>query len=440
MTAPSDLENLVRLGHESKTLDYKGAETWDTSDKKACCELVKDILAFANSGGGSLVVGVSEAPAGYNWDGLSTDELKTWDSTKVNNFVANYADPPINCNVAKVTSQGATFVVVSVPGFPDVPHLCCKDYPGVLAVAALYIRSDANASEPLKTSSDFRALFERALQNRQQKIIESVRAVMKGSEGVQAAENAVGLFTKDLRFRQVTAADATSVINDQTQRPFNGFREAWAFPGRYELERFNLTDLQRVINVAGQQTYLADPFLHTANFQGQRPTALEHSIEARYTFKNFLKRESREYWQLSQSGLFVHRMLMEEEWGSRQPEMGLYLELKTTLRYIAQALNCVCTMFEGLMDPGEPITFGTRVGGCKGRHLIVFGSPVAGLYEAAIDEIRYERTRPLVDWRAGLVDHVIEATDHILQRFNVPGWDKSGGRQIVSDLFARRLS
>ena len=65
------LIDILRRGHESKDLDYKGPMLWDESDKKACCEVVKDILGMANTLGGFIVVGVSETLAGFSWDGLS---------------------------------------------------------------------------------------------------------------------------------------------------------------------------------------------------------------------------------------------------------------------------------------------------------------------------------------------------------------------------------
>lgn len=89
--APSTRELLALLlrGHESKDLDYKGPCSWHETDKKACCELVKDILAMGNTLGGYIVVGVSEVAHGFSWNGLSSDEAITFDTTRINRFVQN---------------------------------------------------------------------------------------------------------------------------------------------------------------------------------------------------------------------------------------------------------------------------------------------------------------------------------------------------------------
>jgi len=67
----NEIEQVIKSGRETKSLDYKGATAWDEGDKKACCSVVKDILAFANSGGGYIVVGVDEHGAGFNWTGVT---------------------------------------------------------------------------------------------------------------------------------------------------------------------------------------------------------------------------------------------------------------------------------------------------------------------------------------------------------------------------------
>jgi hypothetical protein len=63
--ATNELVAILLRGHESKDLDYKAAMEWNEGDKKACCELVKDILAMANTLCGFIALGVSELPSGF---------------------------------------------------------------------------------------------------------------------------------------------------------------------------------------------------------------------------------------------------------------------------------------------------------------------------------------------------------------------------------------
>ena len=98
----NQLKEILLQDYESKDLDYKCPCQWDEKDKKACCEIVKDILAMANTLGGYIVIGVSEQDSGFKWEGLSPEQAKSFETSRLNRFVQNYADPPINTFLKKV--------------------------------------------------------------------------------------------------------------------------------------------------------------------------------------------------------------------------------------------------------------------------------------------------------------------------------------------------
>ena len=52
--------------NERRQVDFKGA--FDTGQAGDWCEVIKDIVAMANSGGGALVIGVKNdgTPSGYD--------------------------------------------------------------------------------------------------------------------------------------------------------------------------------------------------------------------------------------------------------------------------------------------------------------------------------------------------------------------------------------
>lgn len=171
MAVESDLPNrqliaILRRGYESKDLDYKGPMSWDETGKEACCGLVKDVLGMANTAGGFIIIGVSEGPSGFSWVGLSPEQLGTFETSRVNRFLQNYADPPINTLLRKIEYESQSFVLIEIPVFPDTPHICVKDYPKVLTAPTLYVRTDNNETAPIRSSSDFRIVLERAVRNR----------------------------------------------------------------------------------------------------------------------------------------------------------------------------------------------------------------------------------------------------------------------------------
>jgi predicted HTH transcriptional regulator len=99
---PPELIAILLRGFESKDLDYKGPMSWDENDRKGCCAVVKDILGVANTLGGFIVIGVSETATGFSSDGLTNDQLNTFDTSRLNRFLQNYADPPINARLRKI--------------------------------------------------------------------------------------------------------------------------------------------------------------------------------------------------------------------------------------------------------------------------------------------------------------------------------------------------
>ena len=50
---------------------------------------------MANTGGGWIVVGVSETDSGFSQHGVTDEQARSFETTRLNNFLNNYADPPI---------------------------------------------------------------------------------------------------------------------------------------------------------------------------------------------------------------------------------------------------------------------------------------------------------------------------------------------------------
>ena len=102
MSNSKELTNLILHPYESKEHEFKAAMIWDGHDKKSCCELVKDILAIANTKGGFLIIGVKETDNGFSPEGLSSEQIASFQSEEINRFTQRYAEPPINTTLQKV--------------------------------------------------------------------------------------------------------------------------------------------------------------------------------------------------------------------------------------------------------------------------------------------------------------------------------------------------
>jgi predicted HTH transcriptional regulator len=221
-----ELLSILNRGFESKDLDYKGPCKWDEGDKKVCCALIKDILAMANTLGGLIVTGVSENASGFSLDGLSPEHNASFDTSRVNRFMQNYSDPPVNALLKKIEQDGKMFAVIEVPRFPDTPHICQEDFPGVLNAGTLYVRSDNNESVAIRSSADFRLIIEQAIRNRSESLLSAMRAILKsGSIVALPDESALAKFSQQ-REDAVNSFDAQNPLKD---KKYPGYREVSFF-------------------------------------------------------------------------------------------------------------------------------------------------------------------------------------------------------------------
>jgi hypothetical protein len=174
-----DIISLIQLGEERPDLDYKD-DIDLTAGKQEKAEITKDIIAMANSGGGSIIGGVRETPKGYEWKGMSQGALGVFDSTALNEFVKNYCAPPINTTTRKVEVGGRVYGVIIVPEFAGQPHIVIKDYPGVLTTGDILVRTASNNSMRAGPD-DLRKLIDLAVQRRQGVLKDMLQAALGGS-------------------------------------------------------------------------------------------------------------------------------------------------------------------------------------------------------------------------------------------------------------------
>jgi len=170
----NDFVAIITAGTERPDLDYKEKINLEGT-KKEKAEIAKDIIAIANSGGGFIVGGVKESSSGFQRIGMTSEELRSFDSTKLNQFVNNYCDPPINSITRTIEMDGKIFGVIIVPEFGEQPHIIVKSFEGVFNEADIFVRTGNNESRRAG-SHEVRSLIEKSVTRRQsvlQHIIQS---------------------------------------------------------------------------------------------------------------------------------------------------------------------------------------------------------------------------------------------------------------------------
>lgn len=112
------LERAENAKRESRYLDFK--REFDIGSAGAWCEVIKDVVAFANSGGGIVVFGV-------NNDGTSSDSDLTkiigLDMAVITDKIRSYTDHQFSDIEIVEIARGSTRIAALVIGAAEVPMI-----------------------------------------------------------------------------------------------------------------------------------------------------------------------------------------------------------------------------------------------------------------------------------------------------------------------------
>ena len=184
----SDLLERARTAtRESKQIEFKSA--FDPTSTGGWCEVIKDIVAIANSDGGIIVFGLTD---GGTLSEARVDAVGEIDHTDLTNKIAKYTgwiDPAIE--IRDIARDGR-----SLPAFliQASPTPLAFERPGdyvdgagkprsAFAVGTVYFRHGAK-SEP-GTSADIRFIFDRQLSATRRSWLKQVRRVSRAPLGSQ---------------------------------------------------------------------------------------------------------------------------------------------------------------------------------------------------------------------------------------------------------------
>lgn len=181
------MEKIEESSKESREVDFK--ESTDFNLPKDRCEIVKDIVAMANSGGGYLLIGVKD-------DGtLSEDDVTpvlNLDLAKITDQIRSYTGQHFSDfriyeaqrngkRIAIICIKGTSIpIVFTSPGTYDVGGGKQKS---AFAVGTVYFRHGAK-SEP-GNSNDLRDSFERELLRTREIWLSDIRRVIEAPVGSQ---------------------------------------------------------------------------------------------------------------------------------------------------------------------------------------------------------------------------------------------------------------
>lgn len=197
---------------ESAAVDFKSA--FDPTSRGDWCELIKDLVAMANSGGGCIVLGVADDGTRSTWDKAAITNL---DPAQIGDQLRKYVEGLDDAVSLRPVVRGTDSLLALVVAGSPVPRVFSN--PGnydkgsgkqtqAFPKGGLYYRHGAK-SEPAE-QADLSASIERAIDCVRSKWLGNIRQVMEAPPGAR-----VQVVTSEVRASADPTATAIRVVNDQ---------------------------------------------------------------------------------------------------------------------------------------------------------------------------------------------------------------------------------
>lgn len=226
------------IDYEEAGVDFKAK--FDPAMPQDWCELVKDIVAMANSGGGVIVFGVNDDGTPAEGDlkpiealdpALVVDKLKKYTDQHFAEFSLRTGTRRGASVVILVISRTTMPIVFTSPGTYDAGGGKQKT---AFSKGTVYFRHGAK-SEP-GTSDDLRAALDRELDRIRISWLDGITKVVTAPVGAT-----VSVVTGEVRLTGTEAATAVRLVNDDAAPAFKAMRTDLLYPHRQ-------TELVRRVN------------------------------------------------------------------------------------------------------------------------------------------------------------------------------------------------
>jgi hypothetical protein len=260
------IKRALNASRESKRIEFKrgfedSAAFW--------CELIKDIVALANSGGGIIVFGLNSngEPSGDSVDSIAAVDPADL-GNKLSRYIASIDFEIEGLNLKKRSRKIFAFLISAAPTPHVFKHPGTYDIGGgkqksAFGVGTIYFRHGAK-SEPA-TTEDIRFFIERAVQQVRKSWISGVRQVVQAPLGTEIVA------VKPTMAGAISAASSVRMGKDFSATPIRVTRDPSIASGTIYYEEIaegifeeinNVIDANRALAKGKKRFFLGAPIYY----------------------------------------------------------------------------------------------------------------------------------------------------------------------------------
>ncbi len=172
---PELLDTILKQEFETNNVDFKRGFNWHTFKDYHKTKFAKHLAAMSNTpNGGLLIFGVSDSKEVV---GVSEEDIRSFDRTPVDHYIAGYIDPAPQYHVMTAVCQGVNLLIIEVAEFSEIPCICKHEYEGVLRAGGVYIRHNAS-SMLVQRASQMRVLIDLAVKKKKAELLTSIEEIL----------------------------------------------------------------------------------------------------------------------------------------------------------------------------------------------------------------------------------------------------------------------
>lgn len=414
--------NLILAQGETARVDFKAPMAWEGT---ARADLAEDIVAMSNvRDGGTILIGVAEGPDGRPVvEGLTSEQLASFDPTKVCDYVAGYFQPVARLRIERPEIAGKTIIAIRVEEFESTPLICIKDGPEKRPDSAkpkrafyagnLIVRTPSAKSETIRTSEDMQALIRLAISKTSNLLLSDMRRILEGVS-TKAPEPAPERHARELTMWSEALGEW------RPRLPPAGLLSVTFLPdSTAEGLAFSHAAWRKMIGESSVQLrnhefprYFVSEGVAVQN----RPDCVQGTASFDYY---------QEIWQLHASGAFLYAGLLREDLdpglraGTRVPDAERYLEFVYIMWRVVFAVLFAQRLYE-VLSPNGNIRYRFVFTEMQGRQLATTDIR-RSLYgrRSQEREIEIEGTTSTLDLRSGWRGVVHDVLRQLFVLFNL---------------------